>query len=672
MYAPPHVLQVVQDSHRRAALQRLALLDTPSERAFDRLTRLASRILNVPTALVSLVDGDRQFLKSCLGFPEPWAAARDMPLSLSVCQYVVAVGEPLVVEDTRQHPLFSQNQALHALGVIAYAGIPLVTSEGHALGAFCAIDAQPRSWSHQDIEALHDLAASVMTELELRSDIIERCKVEATLRESEGRLRTIVEYAPTAISIKDRDGRYQLLNAAAAQLIGVTPNQALGRRDEEILGAVDHLERSAEQPPARFTLQPPHERKCVVNGQERIVSTSAVPYSVDTGEIIGVIEISQDITERKQSEAALRESEERFRGTFESAAIGMAVIGLDGRWVHVNRSLCDIVGYAAQELQTMTFQALTHPDDLEKCLMYIHQLLTNQIQSYHLEKRYLHQQGNVVWILLSASLVRDMHGQPLYIIAQIQNITEQKQALVTLQEAKREVEHASRAKSEFLRNMNHELRNPLSVIKGLAELLALDNLPDDHRMSVDNILHATRHLIDIMDDRLDLAQIEAGKVVISRKLVVVADIMNECLALVHELAAQRRIRIDAEKALSYPRIMFTDPTRFKQVLLNLLTNAIKYTNEAGHILLTCEDIGDQVVRIMVADTGPGIPTEQQARLFKPFERLDAEQSGITGTGLGLVISKHVVEAMGGAIGMESVAGTGSRFWFTLPTQAKNE
>ncbi len=150
------------------ALRRTALLDTPPEHAFDRLTRLASTVLRAPTALVSLVDQDRQFFKSCCGLAEPWAAQRETPLSHSFCQHVVAAREPLIIADARSHPLVCQNPAIADLNVVAYAGMPLITPDGHALGAFCVIDAQPRIWTEQEITILQELAALVMTEIELR------------------------------------------------------------------------------------------------------------------------------------------------------------------------------------------------------------------------------------------------------------------------------------------------------------------------------------------------------------------------------------------------------------------------------------------------------------------------------------------------------------------------
>ena len=158
----------VRDPSRLQALNRTGLLDSPSEESFDRLTRLAVKILRVPVALVSLVDKERQFFKSCVGLSEPWASQRETPLSHSFCQHTIASHQPLIIEDARTHPLVLDNLAITDLNVIAYAGIPLVLSDGSTIGSFCAIDSQPRRWTEDEIDILHELAASVITEIELR------------------------------------------------------------------------------------------------------------------------------------------------------------------------------------------------------------------------------------------------------------------------------------------------------------------------------------------------------------------------------------------------------------------------------------------------------------------------------------------------------------------------
>ena len=294
---------------RLTVLEETALLDSLPEESFDRLSRLASRLLNAPVALVSLVDQERQFFKSCVGLPEPWASRREVPLSHSFCQHVVNAGEPLIIEDAREHPLVRENLAIHDLDVIAYAGIPLITSAGHTLGSFCAIDSVPRRWTEDEIAMLQDLAASVVTEIEMRTLVVERQKTEFSLRESEARYRVLAELSPDATHVVV-GGKFVYANAAAARLLGAKDAQELiGRSPLEIATPEYHeivrerirrvLEEAAPQP--------------LMESRWRRLDGSIVDVEVASGPIPwngarAVQVVTRDISERKRSERRLLES----------------------------------------------------------------------------------------------------------------------------------------------------------------------------------------------------------------------------------------------------------------------------------------------------------------------------------------------------------------------------
>ncbi len=194
------------DPSRLEALRLTRLMDSLADPSFDRLTRLASRLLGTPVALVSLVDDCRQFFKSAVGLPEPWASTRQTPLSHSFCQYVVASGQPLIVADARLDELVRENRAIPDLGVIAYLGIPLATSDGDILGSFCAIDVRPRHWTTDEIETMTDLAASVATEIELRRDIEWRIVHEEELHNKQRFIQSILEATPAILYVFGLDG----------------------------------------------------------------------------------------------------------------------------------------------------------------------------------------------------------------------------------------------------------------------------------------------------------------------------------------------------------------------------------------------------------------------------------------------------------------------------------
>ncbi len=259
--------------------------------------------------------------------------------------------------------------------------------------------------------------------------------------------------------------------------------------------------------------------------------------------------------------------------------------------------------------------------------------------------------------------ILDQHGQPRYLLGISEDVTDLKQAEEALREAKEEAERASRAKSEFLSRMSHELRTPLNAILGFGQVLEMDPLGPEQREGVGYILKAGRHLLGLIDEVLDIARIEAGRLRLSLEPVPVKQVFDEVRSLIRPLAAERKMLLEAQAPETSALYVLADRQRLSQVLLNLLSNAVKFTPEGGTVTLTCEEAPADRVRFKVSDTGPGIPSEKLGQLFTPFERLGV--SGVEGTGLGLALSKGLAEAMGGTMGVESTVGRGSAFWIEL-------
>jgi PAS domain S-box-containing protein len=371
--------------------------------------------------------------------------------------------------------------------------------------------------------------------------------------------------------------------------------------------------------------------------------------------------------------AELAVSEERFRNAFDFAGTGMSLVGLDGTWLRVNRALCEILGYTEAELLAQTFQALTHPDDLATDLSHVRDLIEGRRRFYQMEKRYFHREGQIVWIRLTASLVRDAGGAPLHFVSQIEDITERKRLEEALAQARDEAVAASRFKSEFLATMSHEIRTPMNGIIGMSGLL-MDTPLDAEQQEMGRVIRVSAEsLLSLINDILDVSKIEAGKLRLSPSDFELREVVDGALALLAPQAQAKRLELtcDFDARLAAP--FHGDSGRIRQVIVNLVGNAIKFT-DAGQVAVTVACVREagarRAFRLTVRDTGIGIPPKEHGRLFEAFTQVDASSTRrFGGTGLGLAICRQLVTLMGGAIGFDSEPGRGSTFWFELELPA---
>jgi PAS domain S-box-containing protein len=288
-----------------------------------------------------------------------------------------------------------------------------------------------------------------------------------------------------------------------------------------------------------------------------------------------------------------------------------------------------------------------------------------QGERVHLETRHLDRDGQPFSVSLTAAPMRRASDTVMGMSVVVRDSTERKRAEKALREAKEEADQANEAKSEYLSRMSHELRTPLNAILGFAQLLDLEELTDEQQENLHYILSAAQHLLGMINEVLDIAAIEAGRLPLSLEAVAVADVVAETVSLIRPLADQHQVLLASPPVSCQVHIM-GDRQRLLQILLNLLSNAVKYNRQGGTVQLACGLAGEGRLRIEVADTGQGIAPDAMDRLFVPFERLGRESSGVEGAGLGLPLSKQLAEAMAGNLGVSSTAGKGSTFWVELP------
>lgn len=395
----------------------------------------------------------------------------------------------------------------------------------------------------------------------------------------------------------------------------------------------------------------------------------------------------RDISERKQVEEALRESERRFRMAFDSAALGVLIISPDGHCLEVNPAFCELLGYSERELLGSNMRQLTNPDDWEWEAAYAAQQFDSQKVSYQIEKRYLHKSGRQIWANTSVARVRDENGSPLYFVSQVQDITRQKLQDEQLQEYTREIEgknieldqalistrDAVLAKSEFLANMSHEIRTPLNGIIGMGDLLRETKLDQEQGEYVATVQNCADSLLFLINDILDFSKIEARKLnleIIDFDLQAVIEGVADMFA---HRATEKNVElicylenVGAENKLPELR---GDPHRLRQVLVNLVSNALKFT-ESGEVVLSAklaeQSASSVSIHFAVSDSGVGIPPDKLQAIFESFTQADGSTTRqFGGTGLGLTICKQLVELMGGTIQVTSQTGVGSTFAFTL-------
>jgi len=491
------------------------------------------------------------------------------------------------------------------------------------------------------------------------------------------RLAAIVESSNDAIVGKTLDGRITSWNRAAERLFGYRADEAIGR-DVQMLIPDDRLDEEMRMLTrlAQGARVPPFDSvRRTRDGRIVEVSLTVSPIRDAQGRVVGASKIARDISAQRRAQAALAESEARLRFTLESAQIGSwdldLLTGASQRSLEHDRCF----GYETLQPDWSfdSFVRLVHPDDRDEVVQTFLDAVS-ALRDWKVQCRVVWPDASVHWIALHGS-IRHEGGKPVRMLGIVQDVTRERQADAARQKSERleaenrQIQAANRLKSQFLANMSHELRTPLNAIIGFADLLNAGAVPPTspkHPQFLAHIATSGRHLLQLINDVLDLSKVESGRFDFYPEPVHLPTVVREVRDILQGQAEKKRIAIKTDIDPAVAQLVL-DPSRLKQALYNYLANAIKFTPEEGRVAMRARPEGAEQVRIEVEDTGIGISPDDLPRLFLEFQQLD---SGTTkqhqGTGLGLALTRRLVEAQGGSVGVRSAPGAGSVFHLVLP------
>ncbi|MDE3086440.1 MAG: PAS domain S-box protein [Acidobacteriota bacterium] len=497
-------------------------------------------------------------------------------------------------------------------------------------------------------------------------DVTDRRLTQAALARNERLMQAILDQSTAAVYVEDLDERYLLVNDAFLAIVGRGREEVVGRRAAEVWaprpnpgGDVDALVMASGESVTRDDVVD-------VGGGPRTYMTVRFPVRDAAGATVGMAGIATDITGRTEAEEALAERERLLDTIVRACPDIVTILDSTGRVREVSQASSRILGYDLRDPVHEELEGLLHPDDLAAIYRAYARLLTQETPQIDLRYRVRHRDGHWVTLDTRGQVVRGDDGRAEGAVVVSRDITADLAFQTELEEALRSAEEASAEKSDFLSRMSHELRTPLNSVMGFAQLLGMDALGEEQTQAVGHILRAGHHLLNLIDEVLDIARIESGRLDLSLGPVPVAAVVADALDLAGPLAEDRHIALVVDLgAIPATTHVRADRQRLMQVMLNLLSNGVKYNDPEGRVTVSARLEGGAVT-LAVADTGPGIDPHDAERVFRPFDRLGAERTAVQGTGVGLTLSKHLVEQMGGSIALASEPGRGATFTVTLP------
>ncbi len=644
------------ETHRLRTLEQYNVLDTAPTDAFDRITRLATRLFEVPIAMINFIDRDNQWCLSSHGLAMEKAARE-----VSFCAHAIQQKDVMVVPDARADERFADNPLVTGEPHIRfYAGAPLTAPNGYRLGTICLIEDEPRSFSEENRETLTELAGVVMDELVLRHYASNLDASRQAHRATSEHQERILESITDAFVALDENWTLTYVNGQAEVLLERSRDELLGKNVwDEFSEAVGS------------TFQEKYETAVIEDRTvefleyypplERWLEVKAFPFEG------GLSVYFDDVTERVEAQKNLRRERDLTEAIMDTSVAALVIVDADGDVSFANDRAGEILGVAPETLRGKSHLDTGTLADLDGNELSADEWPFQEIlregkpvsgERYVFERH----DGTTRYLSVNGAPLRDPTGDVRQVVFSIDDITDQVQYERELEAAKEAAERANELKAAFFANVTHDLRTPLASIIGSAEMLAQD-APEQFQTSVERIERSSRRLLDTINSVLDLSKLETGAVEPDLEPIDLVDEILGTAEIFHPQADDQNVTLNTEVAADTIPVEL-DSTMLHRIVDNLVSNALKFTDAGGTVTLRAHATEDAAV-IDVEDTGVGIHEEYRPHLFESFSREDDIQDK-DGSGLGLPITKRLTELMGGTIKVESEKGVGTTFTVRFP------
>ncbi len=584
-----------------------------------------------------------------------------------ICYDVMQMGKdnPIVIFNLPETKYFLTDPNVKAFNIKTYIGIA-VKWKNESIGSLCIFYKDDYKPNNEELDFINLISSLISVEENKK-------RGEKKLIEKEKLYKSLFENSPSGILIENSKGKIIDCNQAICNIFGYTKNEFLSKHVKDLVpkALLDEVDDNINKILSGMKLD-----HIVTNIKK---DGSYCFLAIRESKIIlpdgkpGILAIVNDITKRREIEIALRQSEEKYRSLVENITEVIFSVDITGKFTYISPLIKDLTGYEVEEIIGTPFTDYIYPDDLEGLVESFQKSLSgiiepHEFRAFKKDRKLIH--------LRSTSKLQYENNEPIGLHGVLIDITQKKLFEEELKKAKEEAESAAKIKSQFLATISHEIRTPMNGVIVMTDLLSKTKLDNEQKEYVDTIKSGGEILLSLINDILDFSKIESGKLKLENQVCNLKLCLEEIINNFSASAKEKKLTLNTSIDEKIPEYIVTDPSRIKQVLSNLISNAIKYTDE-GNIEVSMKKLSEKndtiEIQFCVKDTGIGISKEATPQLFQPFTQLDSSSTRkYGGTGLGLIISKHLVEMMKGKIKVESELGKGSSFIFTIIGKKDNE